>query len=103
ILEAAHSMAARGLRVLAMAYRDLDGPPANPSDVTVPDDLVLAGLVGMMDPPRAGVLSAIEGCRAAGIRVVMITGDHAATARAIGQLLGIAGEDAEVLTGSDLR
>src|SRR5690606_4217127 len=83
-------------------YRDLEGLPENPSDVSVPPDLIFAGLVGMMDPPRAGVFEAIEGCKAAGMRVVMITGDHAATARAIGHLLGIAGEDAPVLTGGDL-
>jgi calcium-translocating P-type ATPase len=102
VLEAAHTMAARGLRVLAMAYRELDAAPENASDVSVPSDLVFAGLVGMMDPPRAGVAEAIEGCRAAGMRVVMITGDHAATARAIGHILGIGGADAPVLTGSDL-
>jgi calcium-translocating P-type ATPase len=103
VLAAAHAMAARGLRVLAMAYRELEHAPTSGGHVAVPDDLVFAGLVGMMDPPRAGVYEAIEGCRAAGMRVVMITGDHAATARAIGHLLGIGDHDAPVLTGSDLE
>jgi cation-transporting ATPase F len=59
-------------------------------------------LAGMMDPPRVGVREAIASCREAGIRVVMITGDHAATASAIGRELGLAGQGAEVLTGSEL-
>ena len=101
VLDAAASMAARGLRVLAMAYRELteapgDGHPGHP------DTLCFAGLVGMVDPPREGVREAIEGCQSAGIRVLMITGDHAATAKAIGMQLGIAGEDDPVLTGREM-
>jgi magnesium-transporting ATPase (P-type) len=103
VLAASQALAARGLRVLAMAYRDLPGPPA-PDEAIEPEHLVLVGLQGMLDPPRAGVREAIAGCNAAGIRVLMITGDHAATARAIAASLDLVDdEDAEVLTGHDLE
>ncbi|MEX2256844.1 MAG: HAD-IC family P-type ATPase [Acidimicrobiia bacterium] len=95
---AARAMAARGLRVLAMA----DGPVAQVGDLEAPGGLRFLGLQGMLDPPRAGVAEAITGCRAAGIRVMMITGDHAITARAIAAELGIADQDAPVLTGVEL-
>lgn len=78
-------MAARWLRVLAMAYRPLDAPPADPEHLPEPSGLLFLGLQGMLDPPRQGVREAIAGCLQAGIRVLMITGDHARTARAIGQ------------------
>jgi Ca2+-transporting ATPase len=102
ILDAAHEMAGRGLRVLAMAYRRDVETPGDGAEIPDPDGLVFAGLQGMMDPPRQGVLESIEGCQQAGIRVVMITGDHAATARAIAAQLGIASDDAPVLTGADM-
>jgi calcium-translocating P-type ATPase len=91
------SMARRGLRVLGMAWA-----PGQVEDGGVPSGMVLLGLQAMLDPPRAGVRDAIEGCERAGIRVVMITGDHADTALAIARSVGIADEDAEVATGSDL-
>jgi calcium-translocating P-type ATPase len=100
---AAGDMAARGLRVLGMAYRD------GSSGERVPDlevglrSLVFAGLQGMQDPPRAGVKEAIAGCRRSGIRVVMITGDHAETARSIAFDLGLHTQDGRVLTGSELE
>ena len=103
VLEAAHDLARRGLRVLAMAYRDLDEPHAE-GDIPVPGELVLAGLQGMLDPPRQGARESIAGCNAAGLRVLMITGDHAATAKAIGLDLGlIDDEDAPVLTGREIE
>jgi calcium-translocating P-type ATPase len=102
VQQAAQALASRGLRVLGMAYRVLPFPPARALQLPEPDDLVFLGLQGMLDPPRAGVREAIAGCQEAGIRVVMITGDHAATARAIGRELGIAGEDAPVMTGAEL-
>jgi magnesium-transporting ATPase (P-type) len=97
-------MAARGLRVLAFALRrhpgDLDPTHLVDED---PDGLTFLGLQGMLDPPREGVAEAIEGCHRAGQRVVMITGDHAATATAIANQLGIVDDgEAEVLTGEDL-
>jgi magnesium-transporting ATPase (P-type) len=102
IQHASHRLAEAGLRVLAMAYRELPEPLDDPTEVTEPDRLVFLGLQGMMDPPRHGVREAIAACRSAGIRVVMITGDHAITARAIAVRIGITDERAEVLTGSDL-
>jgi Ca2+-transporting ATPase len=99
VLAAAQDMAGRGLRVLAKARRSLPRqrrPDENPQ----PSGLVLLGLVGMIDPPRPGVREAIAGCRTAGIRVLMITGDHAATAGAIAHRAGIA--DADVVTGAEI-
>lgn len=102
VQDASHRMAETGLRVLAMAYRELPEPLDDPAELAEPDSLLFLGLQGMMDPPRHGVGDAVAACRAAGIRVVMITGDHAATARAIAERIGIADEHSEVLTGSDL-
>ncbi|MFQ3610844.1 MAG: HAD-IC family P-type ATPase, partial [Fimbriimonadales bacterium] len=99
----AMAMAERGLRVLGLAYRRLHQPIDPQSGVPEPSELVFIGLVGMMDPPRPGVLEAIRDCHTAGIRVLMITGDHSATARAIAAQLGIAPSDAPVLTGTDLE
>lgn len=95
-------MAANGLRVLGFASARLPEPP-DPA-VPLPElrGLQFLGLAGMMDPPRPGVREAIANCRDAGIRVIMITGDHAVTARAIGQQLGLAGRDALVVTGVEL-
>jgi magnesium-transporting ATPase (P-type) len=99
---AARDMAGEGFRVLGMAYRVLPHAPGLSDDVPQPDGLVFLGLQGSMDPPRAGVREAIAGCQKAGIRVVMITGDHAVTARAIGKQLGIGRDGAPVLTGTEL-
>ena len=96
------AMAQQALRVLGSAYRDLDN--ASPADLTadaVEHNLVFVGLSGMYDPPRQEAKEAVEKCRAAGIRVVMITGDHPHTAVAIAHELGIASAAAAV-TGADL-
>jgi Ca2+-transporting ATPase len=103
VQQAAQALASRGLRVLGMAYRVLPLPSPRTLELPEPDDLVFLGLQGMLDPPRAGVREAIAGCQESGIRVVMIAGDHAATARAIGRELGIASEDAPVMTGAEWR
>jgi Ca2+-transporting ATPase len=101
VAEAARQMAASGRRVLALAERALPDALDDPADVAEPDGLVLVGLQAMIDPPRAGVRDSIAACQTAGIRVVMITGDHVDTARAIAAQLGIDGTDA-ALTGSQL-
>jgi cation-transporting ATPase F len=96
-------MAARGLRVLALARRRLDADlPLG--EAAIGRDLVFIGLAGMIDPPRARAIGAVRTCHAAGIVVKMITGDHAVTARSIAAQIGIVadGHAAEVLTGRDL-
>ncbi len=83
------AMAERALRVLAFAYRD---DPAKRDDKFLEEKLVFAGLAGMIDPPREEVKVAISTCRDAGIRPIMITGDHPSTAKAIAQELGLVGQ-----------
>ncbi len=97
---AAEGLAARALRVLAFADRRLPIWPAAEDDVE--QGLAFLGLVGLQDPPRPDVRDAIARCRRAGVRPVMITGDHPATARAIGVELGLLGPDEQVCTGHDL-
>jgi magnesium-transporting ATPase (P-type) len=93
-----------GLRVLAMAERRLDTEAIDPDAPPAPEGLTLTGLVGMQDPPRVGVREAVQRCRDAGIRVVMITGDHAVTARAIARDLRLVDDhDAPVLTGQEVE
>ncbi|MBW4424065.1 MAG: cation-translocating P-type ATPase [Nostoc desertorum CM1-VF14] len=96
-------MASKGLRVLGFAYKPLAQIPPEGSDETSEKDLVWLGLVGMLDAPRPEVRAAVQECRDAGIRPVMITGDHQLTARAIATDLGIAEEGARVLTGQELQ
>jgi len=100
IAQAAAEMASRALRVLGLAYRE--HPARARDDGYTEEDLVFAGLVGMLDPPREEVRDAVERCRSAGIRPVMITGDHPTTAAAIARELGIACGDGAVVTGRDL-
>jgi Ca2+-transporting ATPase len=103
VLAAAARMAERGLRVLAAAERRLPAALAGES-MPEPEGLLFTGLIGMQDPPRAGVEEAIAACQRAGVRVLMITGDHVATARAIAQDLGIDGAgDGGAMTGADLE
>ncbi len=97
IMEAAHSMGEQGLRVLAMAFRP-DVEPQEEDEAR----LIFAGMAGMMDPPREEARAAVERCRTAGIRPVMITGDHPDTARAIAIGLGISEAAQPVVIGSEL-
>jgi Ca2+-transporting ATPase len=100
LLNRNRELGAEGLRVLALAHRDL------PAEVETTDkalsDLTFVGLVGIEDPPAPGVEETIRTFDAAGIRTVMITGDQAVTAKAIGERLGIGGPEAETLEGSKL-
>ncbi len=95
------AMADKALRVLAAAFREWDEAPAA-WDPSVENGLVFLGLVGMIDPVRPEVGAAIEECRSAGIRPIMITGDHKATASAIARQLGILGEGQSALSGAEL-
>jgi P-type Ca2+ transporter type 2C len=100
ILAQTTAMAQQALRVLGSAYRDLDNIlPADPTAEAVERDLVFVGLAGMYDPPRPEGKVALAKCRAAGIRVVMITGDHPETATAIAREIGIASADEVAITG----
>jgi magnesium-transporting ATPase (P-type) len=98
---AVSSMSERGLRVIAIAVRDL-GADIPDSPDAAETNLTLLGLIGVEDPPRAGVGDAIAACRHAGIRVAMVTGDHPGTARAIGREVGLWVSDALVVEGKDL-
>jgi calcium-translocating P-type ATPase len=100
--EAMEAMAEQGLRVLGMAVKHLDAAPDDVEDLEL-EHMVFCGLQGMMDPPREHVAEAIAGCQEAGMRVVMITGDHAKTARAIAGELGIADDGDGVLTGPEVE
>jgi P-type Ca2+ transporter type 2C len=97
------AMAQQALRVLGSAYRDLgDASPIELTAEFVEKDLVFVGLTGMYDPPRQQAKDAIEKCRAAGIQVVMITGDHPDTATAIAREIGIASAEDKAVTGIGL-
>ena len=98
---AAASMAASGLRVLAIARSELQ-PERQLEHACMDNNLVFLGLVGMIDPPRPRAIAAVHACRAAGIRVKMITGDHPGTAIAIARQIGIADDAATALTGREL-
>ncbi len=100
ILEAAGAMSQEALRVLSFAFKQY-----NSDDVDVDhleEDLIFIGLVGMIDPPRTEVKDSITECKKAGIRTVMITGDHKDTAFAIAKELGIAEEKSEIMIGTEL-
>lgn len=99
------TMAQQGMRVLGVAFKTLEKVPQKPT-VELEQELILVGLVGMIDPPRPEVREAIRTCRMAGIRPVMITGDHPLTARQIARELGILQPDGgndQVITGTDLN
>jgi Ca2+-transporting ATPase len=99
-LASVEDMASAGLRVLAVAMRRLACVPPNLEDVEAAQTFV--GLVGLLDPPRPEVREAVALCQSAGIRVVMITGDHAATAGAIADRLGISSAAERAVTGAQL-
>ena len=96
------NMAERALRVIAVAYRDVDSLPKNINTQNIEKDLNFVGLIGMIDPPREGVKEAVKTCKKAGIKTVMITGDHIATAKAIAKELNILGPEDKAITGQEL-
>ena len=102
ILAANKAMADKALRVLAAAKRELSEEPASYEPETVECDLCFVGLVGMIDPVRPEVKPAIDECRSAGIRPIMITGDHKDTAVAIAMQLGIIESAEQAITGAEL-
>ena len=103
ILETADRFAGEGMRVLAMAYKEAPQDLRELNHREVEGDLTLAGIQGMMDPPRPEAIEAVRGCKEAGIRVVMITGDHPTTAQAIGRMIGIGDGNSAVLTGKEVE
>ncbi len=101
IMAANNSLAQQGMRVLGVAFRPLAAAPAKADLHALEQDLIFVGLFGMIDPPRAEVKDAVATAKAAGIRPIMITGDHALTALEIARQLGISSNN-RVLTGHDL-
>lgn len=99
ILEVGEKLAEQGLRVLALAYKKL---PKNYNLKKVEKDLVFVGLVGMSDLPREEVKQAIQLCKKAGIKVIMVTGDHLLTATAIAKEIGLLTDKGKILTGEEL-
>lgn len=95
------AMARRALRVLGVAYKDVDTLPAEKAELE--RNLKFCGLIGLIDPPRPEAKEAVALCKRAGIRPVMITGDHAATAAAIAEQLGILQSGQSVMTGAELN
>ncbi len=95
-------MAKEALRVLAMAYKEIDHVPTKEEMKNLENDLIYIGMVGMIDPPREEAKVAVEKCKTAGIKTVMITGDHKITATAIAKKLGILENEDEAITGAEL-
>lgn len=102
ILEINSNLAKDGLRNLAFAYKKLSGQPSEISSANLEEDLVFVGLLGLADPPRPEVYEAIRTCKKAHINVVMITGDHRLTARAIAAEVGLL-DHRKVVTGAELE
>ena len=103
LIEQAEHMANEGLRVLAVAYRHWDQAPADMNSSIVERQLTFLGFAGLMDPPREEAAQAVALCQTAGIKAVMITGDHPGTAKAIASRVGIINKDTTVLTGQELE
>jgi Ca2+-transporting ATPase len=98
--QANEALASEGVRVLGLAYKTLSEVPQKPED-ELEQDLIFVGMIGMIDPPRAAVKPAVAQCRKAGIRPIMITGDHPLTAAAIARELGIT-DDLKAMNGEKL-
>ncbi len=96
------SMSEKALRVLAIAYKEIDTIPETPTSEELENGLTFMGLVGMIDPPRPEAKNAVAVCRRAGIKPIMITGDHIVTASAIAKELGILLDNDRAITGAEL-
>ena len=103
ISEENENMAKNALRVLAFAYKELDHKPTKEEINTLESDLIYIGMVGMIDPPRVEAKVAVKKCKEAGIKPVMITGDHKITAIAIAKSLGILENETEAISGAELE
>lgn len=103
IKRANETMASKALRVLAMSYKDIDRLPNEDDENQLEEDLILIGLMGMIDPPREEAKEAVKICKKAGIKPIMITGDHKLTATAIARELGIFAEGDEAITGVEVE
>ncbi|MBI5390085.1 cation-transporting P-type ATPase [Candidatus Woesearchaeota archaeon] len=99
-LDQQETFANHALRIIAFAFRDLTTVPKTQNEAE--QSLTFIGMVGLHDPPREDVAAAIEECRHAGIKVMMITGDHPSTAKAIAQQIGLCAEKEEIITGKEL-
>ncbi len=102
IIKENESMANNALRVIAVAYLDFNTLPLNVNE-NMENNLIFVGLIGMIDPPRTGVKKAVATCKKAGIKTVMITGDHIITAKAIAKELGILTLGDKTITGEELE
>lgn len=100
--QANEAMSRDALRVLAIGYKEIEHIPASPTPEDLENGLTFMGLVGMIDPPRPEAENAVQICRKAGIRPVMITGDHVVTASAIAQKIGILKDGDKAVTGAEL-
>ncbi len=103
ILETNADMASQALRVLGVAYRPLDTVPDEPTPEEVERNLIFVGLQGMIDPARPEVFAAVSKARGAGLRTIMVTGDYAATAKAIAEEIGILRPGGDVISGKELE
>src|SRR3990167_9012945 len=98
ILLIANNFAKEGMRVLAFAYKEVSHDVEELTNHDVESGMIFAGLQGMIDPPRSEAIEAVKGCKQAGIRTIMITGNHAVTAVSIAKKIGLGGDDPEVIT-----
>ena len=103
ILKQNDELAQQAMRMICIAMKPLDEIPANANPDDIEKDLVFVGLLGIYDPPRNGAVSAIADCEKAGIRTIMITGDHPITARAVARRIGILKDETELITGAELN
>lgn len=100
--ERMEKVAGSGYRLLALAVKEVDGEPDGVNEESVGEGGILVGVAALMDPPRPEAIEAVEQCRGAGIRVMMITGDHGITARSIGERMGI-GDGSDALIGEQIE